>query len=181
METVKLKRCTKCGEIKPDHEFYKREKGKLRSHCKRCYSLRAHEYFKNHIDEFAERSARWVEKNPDKWAEIMRRYCHRHKEEHKKLVRDWELSHPDRKRKHGRDYRARKNNAPGNGIAIEEWERILDMFGNECIGPGPHSGKLSIDHIIPISKGGADDIENIQPLCRACNSRKGTKTIDYRT
>ena len=40
--------------------------------------------------------------------------------------------------------------------------------------------KLSVDHIVPLSLGGSNDISNIQPLCRACNSIKWAKIIDFR-
>ena len=35
--------------------------------------------------------------------------------------------------------------------------------------------RLSLDHIHPYSLGGADTLENLQTLCRPCNSRKGAK------
>ena len=37
---------------------------------------------------------------------------------------------------------------------------------------------LEIDHIVPRAKDGSDEIENLQLLCGACNSMKGSRTHD---
>lgn len=41
--------------------------------------------------------------------------------------------------------------------------------------------KLELDHVNPIVMGGTNTIDNIQPLCRTCNSKKYNKFIDYRS
>ena len=40
--------------------------------------------------------------------------------------------------------------------------------------------KLTEDHIMPLSMGGTDYIDNIQPLCQSCNTRKHARKVDYR-
>ena len=38
---------------------------------------------------------------------------------------------------------------------------------------------LTIDHVLPRTKGGQDNIENLQLLCGNCNSTKGNRNMDY--
>ena len=66
----------------------------------------------------------------------------------------------------------------GGSHTFEEWETLKDKNGDKCIGCKERK-KLTRDHIIPLSKGGTDDIENIQPLCRSCNCKKRDKLISY--
>lgn len=41
-----------------------------------------------------------------------------------------------------------------------------------CRGCGSVGGDLTVDHVIPVSKGGTNDDGNLQTMCRSCNSRK---------
>lgn len=36
---------------------------------------------------------------------------------------------------------------------------------------------MTIDHIVPKSKGGTNDIGNLQPMCHTCNAKKADKFI----
>ena len=66
-----------------------------------------------------------------------------------------------------------------------EWELLKKQYNYTCPCCGlsePFNQKskyLTEDHIIPLSKGGSDLIENIQPLCLSCNVKKHTLIIKY--
>jgi 5-methylcytosine-specific restriction endonuclease McrA len=55
-----------------------------------------------------------------------------------------------------------------------EWLAMIEIYKGRCAHCKKRT-RLTRDHIIPISGGGTDEITNIQPLCRPCNSRKGAK------
>jgi hypothetical protein len=43
---------------------------------------------------------------------------------------------------------------------------------------GDKGGKLEVDHIIPISKGGNNDLSNLNTSCRKCNRSKYNKNVN---
>lgn len=59
--------------------------------------------------------------------------------------------------------------------------RILERDGFCCkiCGCGRNDGvKLEVDHIIPISKGGKTEFNNLQTLCERCNRGKSNKIVN---
>lgn len=75
-----------------------------------------------------------------------------------------------------RSTRKREN---GGSHTFGEWETLKAQYNLTCPCCKEGNKELVRDHIIPLAKGGSDNIENIQPLCRSCNAKKHTKVIIY--
>lgn len=86
--------------------------------------------------------------------------------------------HADKMRQYARERYWRRQAASGS-FTEAEWQDLCGRYGNLCLCCGA-TGALAADHVIPLSRGGSDDISNIQPLCKSCNSSKGIKSTDYR-
>jgi hypothetical protein len=135
-------------------------------------------------DYEAERQRRWRRANPARWKELAdkgeQRLLAKCPDYHKWAHKKWLHKNPDYLRMQAHLRRA------GGRFTVKQFKAL----GNVCLCCGRHETELAMlglklvpDHVIPVSKGGTNDISNIQPLCHGkdgCNNHKGAKFIDYR-
>jgi hypothetical protein len=93
-----MKKCSKCGEIKDETEFYKcrSNKDKLQGSCKKCWSKKNKEYYKNNLEYFREKNKEWKESNPEKVKENQKRYYKNNLEKNKERSKKWAENNPEK-------------------------------------------------------------------------------------
>jgi 5-methylcytosine-specific restriction endonuclease McrA len=185
-----VRKCTWCGEYKPIDGFWKKCR-----YCKDCGKKDRKEHYQNNKDSFIERAKEWAKNNIDKRREIARDYVSRNKEKVSKYSKEWNEKNPGKKtealkrwrKQNPEKVRVQKTNrralefgAEGN-FTEAEWLSLVEKYEHKCLRCGRDDVKLTHDHVIPLSLGGSNSIDNIQPLCYSCNSSKSAKHIDYRS
>lgn len=102
-----------------------------------------------------------------------------HREAQIKQVRAYQKRHPDRHRIHKQAGNRRRHGQKmaGRGVSASEWRSVLKIHGGLCA--YCKSAKAdTMDHVMPLSRGGQHDIGNILPACKACNFEKHTMTLE---
>jgi hypothetical protein len=200
-----LKRCNKCGELKPRELFGSNGRGGLNSKCKACcleyyYTnanrLRAYhrEYQRTNADRVKEYNHEYYHSDPERARERSREYRRNNPDLIRTFNREYKLANADRLNEKKRAYRrtnagrdtdrvsgirrvARKRDLPDT-LTVADWQSALDYFGGCCAACGRPRGlwhTLAADHWIPLTKGGPTTPDNIVPLCQGINGCNNTK------
>jgi 5-methylcytosine-specific restriction endonuclease McrA len=184
-----VKKCYLCDKYKSVEEF---RKG--RNQCRDCVKERGRKNYIEKKDNYIARAKKWAEGNPEKRREIARNWVYRNKEKlgatardwysnnkerSKENLRIWRKNHPEQVRIQKINRRAIERNAVGE-ITLREWVDLRERFGNICLCCRRDDVIITLDHVVPLILGGANEISNVQPLCGSCNSKKGSKDTDYR-
>ena len=163
-----MKICTKCGEPKPLNRFGKRSamRDGLKSQCKDCDARSRRAYYEENKERERQQNREWHQKNKP-WLDPKKREYHN----------AWRRASNRRAEWANRD--ALKRGAEGS-FTNEEWIELCESYGNKCLRCDSGDATLTVDHVKPLSKGGTNWIDNIQPLCTSCNCSKGANEVDYR-
>jgi len=160
------KYCPNCDMVKAIDEFgiHTHMPDGLQGVCKSCKNKMTSDYYQSNQSEILER-------------ERQRRDTIWGREQRREAARQARQNNPEPYRER---VRARRKLIEQNGgdYSYNQFLWLLDHYcpGKICPGCGKYADRFTADHVIPITWGGTSYIDNIQPLCWRCNSRKGNKS-----
>lgn len=172
-----------CQKTKPYSEYHKMSSSKdgVQGHCKECKRILGKKYEKTRSREKKAEYARkeWLRKKHDpkyqqqhkKWlkenAEYVKQKAKEYREEKGVLLL------------YTRSNRSAKRRGHEGRLRMHEWNAALEQTDFMCIACEETLAD-SIDHVVPLSLGGTNTYDNIQPMCIRCNLKKGTRVVDFR-
>jgi 5-methylcytosine-specific restriction endonuclease McrA len=173
--------CVEC------HEEWKRANpDKYRAAIKRWEEANAEEYRANRkIYREANRERRqaataaWREANRDRVRAVNRSYQKANPDLVARIKAEWADRNSEAEKERKRLLTARRRAQKRGSVGHYTAEQIQGLLmaqkcrcANCCVSI---RDSYHIDHVVPLARGGSNDIRNIQLLCRPCNLRKAAK------
>lgn len=140
--------------------FSKSSSGKfgVRPYCKVCQALYDKVRYTKRGDYIKSKSAKWKKENTTKRKEYRIK---------------WKKANKGKVSEYNKQYRNLIKLA-GDLNVLNALKTVIRRKDMVCKGCNIY-GKCTVDHIIPISKGGNNSKDNLQILCALCNSIKSNK------
>lgn len=187
-----MKQCSKCGKTKDRSEFPRRKSSRdgLHGWCRPCY--RAY---------YTQAMRSWRSKNPQRALEANREWVKKNPEAALAKDRRWKAANRDKMRAYAAN--RRKKDPVAVRAAYEKWRlenldeerlrvatrraltadspELREFIGALLTEPCSYCGStenITVDHVVPLSKGGKHEQANLAPACFSCNSSKGARTLD---
>jgi 5-methylcytosine-specific restriction endonuclease McrA len=117
-------------------------------------------YYLLNKERIAKKATEWNRKNKDK---------------RKIIKRKWFLANRGHKNFLNK-VRIYREKGAGGKVTKKDADNLFEKHNKICYYCKVNKA-TSIDHIIPISRGGSNDINNLVPACISCNSKKGNKLL----
>lgn len=131
-----------------------------------------------------ERAIYWD--NPDKFRVKSNNYNKTHRLEKAAYIRQWRADNVEHMRAWERNRyhnnpeinRKKKERARQKRFGDIDIHLVYERDGAICRYCGNTNGPFHIDHMIPLSRGGLNTLENLTVACKTCNLRKHTLTAE---
>jgi 5-methylcytosine-specific restriction endonuclease McrA len=177
VDSDNLKRCSKCGELKPaTTEYFSRKRNSLRAECKTCCAAYTRAWRTANPAQKRASNQAWREAHPDysrEWRIINRASASAYD-------RAWYEANPEKKQAQILRRRAKKSGAESgctasdlNAIRASQTDNKGQLICWRC--HKPINGTPHLDHFIPLDKGGKHAPGNLHYMHAKCNLNKSNK------
>jgi len=186
-------RCKECAKASSKNRYQankddiaKKSKQYRKTHQNQIKEQK-HQWRQTNLEYAREKSREWGENNKERRSDNHRRWRGENQDHLREYWHDWQKENHEHYSEYQRKYRAENPQIVTNcsarrrakirqwsDITAEEWLGLMSQYEWECFYCGIRLGiqNRSVDHIIPISRGGRHHVENLIPCCRLCNSSK---------
>lgn len=178
--------CRKCVSAKMS-EYYQSNKEECRERSAKWTASNTdrvkengRKWYQVQAEKVKDSARDWSSKNREKRREINRKYAAANREK----IRAKNLAYIERLKKESpavlreqarraQALRRAREKSAGGFISQENWNAIIGVFETGvCLYCGTYGHKLTMDHWVPVSRGGGTEAGNLIPCCKSCNSKK---------
>ncbi len=171
-----MRKCIACQEILPTEEYDKSKSKSSRGIRNTCKTCRLQWRIKNKDSMSAYNKTYWKTKSKElteKRKEYARDYYSSNKTKVRQRNAQYKRGRPAKRRVWEARRRASKRN---NGVYVVLDREVVALLSTPCFLCNSKEN-ITIDHVIPICRGGTHSIGNLLSLCQSCNSKKGSKFL----
>ncbi len=169
--------CRRCLDPKDLDDFHRNPKRKdgRRSYCKECEKTAVYARREANPDKAKENCRRFYTRHRDQQQERMRRYRQENPGAAYAAVKKWRDNNPGMARVMNRKREETLEKVEGRFTA-KQWKEKCAAY-DHCCAYCRKKVKLTVHHVVALSKGGTNYIKDVVPACQSCNSSIGTKTV----
>lgn len=175
--------CTGCAKERPRSEFRARRGNRdgLVARCKACESGWHRAYYLAHREEILDRSRDWYEENRESRSEKRAAWYRANRDHAYAKNREWVANNREAYTEYQRVRRARIRQVTVGPVDLDALWTGFCALCDESMDRDlrfPHPESKSIDHIVPVARGGTHEQSNLQWAHLNCNQVKGVRLFD---
>lgn len=174
-----MKRCPKCETHKQLSEFgkHKQTKDGLKNYCRVCNNASARAYQNSNRDKVRKANREYTRANSEANKARSKAWYYNNREKALTDSKKWQLENKEKVSNYKLINRhKRRAMVKESGVYKVTGKDLAKIRRNNCVYCGS-SENITVEHIIPITRGGTHSIGNLTSACRSCNFSKSGKLI----
>lgn len=166
--------CNRCGVTKPAYEFDRVKDGDgYHNQCKICRRAGAREWKRQNKEKIRQ----YEIENRDRLRELRREWVNKNRDRHLAMRRARDKT--PKWRMYARLKQHARRVGKSSTVTLDEIQSLMERqkrcyYCKKCFSD---KNKPTLDHVIPLAKGGQHVISNIVLACKACNCQKQARMI----